>query len=337
MSESEYQGENLHFQSTFAFLDKQVNPNFSGENPLDEYMKCALVMFSSIRRFHPKAELTFVTNKPLPRVWLNRFNDIGCVNRVLPFDFNPPEGFIKSFQGALFRLDLLANLEGSKLNIVLDPDIVCVAQLPQEFATRFEDEIGVLDLGFHPAQIINGLSLIEQRDYQTRNSHPAPHLRHFGGELYVVPESKTMWLRNELQEVWGRNLQRFESNETYLITEEHILNFVFGKSKTLDLSGIGTRIWTTSKYRLIPKDVLKLVFWHLPSEKGYGFSGLYASMQAPDSWFFEADPESFRHKVAKIMSITGWGIYLRGKRLLKRLRMSVSAVFVATSPRDKVR
>jgi hypothetical protein len=337
MSRSEYQGENLHFQSTFAFLDNKVNPNFSGENPLDEYMKCALVMFASIRRFHPKAELTFVTNKPLPSVWLNKFNDIGCVNRVLPFNFNPPEGFIKTFQGSLFLLDLLANLEGNKLNIVLDPDIVCVAQLPKEFAAQFEDQVGVLDLGFHPAQIANGLSPIQQRDYQVRNSHPAPHLRHFGGELYVIPESKSVWLKNELQDLWRLNLDRFKSNDTYLITEEHILNFVFGKSKTIDLSGIGNRIWTTSKYRLIPKGVLNLVFWHLPSEKGFGFSALYSSMHSPDSWFFEADPESFKHKVAKTMSIAGWGTYIRGKRLVKRLGMSVSAAFVATIPRDKVR
>lgn len=320
MGGSGYLGENLHFQSTFAFLDKQVNPNFSGDNPLDEYMKCALVMFASIRRFHPKAQLTFVTNKPLSDSWLTKFSDIGCSNRVLPFEYNPPEGFTKSFQGALFLLDLLANLEGAKLNVVLDPDIVCVAQLPKDFSEHFENQIGVLDLGFHPDQVINGLSPSQQRDYQVQNLHPAPHERHFGGELYVVPASKAKWLRKELKEVWELNLKRFESKETYLITEEHILNFVFGKSQTFNLSGVGNRIWTTSRYRLIPEDVLCLVFWHLPSEKGYGFSKLYSSMQEQDSWFFGSDPEKFKSRVARIMSINGWGIYLRAKRLANRLK-----------------
>jgi hypothetical protein len=294
-------------------------------------------MFASIRRFHPQAQLTFVTNKPLSSFWLTIFNDIGCANRVLPFEFNPPEGFTNSFQGALFRLDLLANLQGDKLNIVLDPDIVCVAQLPYDFSERAGDKIGVLDLYFSPDQNINGLTLHEQREFQVKHSHPSPHLRHFGGELYVIPKSKIKWLKSELHQIWALNLNAFSSDQPYLITEEQILNFAIGKANTFDLSTFGARIWTTARYRLVPLGFRDLTFWHLPAEKGLGFSKMYDFVAEPNSWFFEATPDNFRDKVAKIMSIAGWEVLLRGKRLLKRLRMSATRAFVATRQKNKGR
>jgi hypothetical protein len=315
-----YQAENLHFQSAFAFLDSQVNPNFNGSNPEEAYMKCALVMFASVRRFHPNATLTFVTNKPLPQKWLERFSAIHCDNRVLPFEFKAPEAFISSFQGSLFLLDLLSNLEGSKLNIILDPDVICVSHLPEDFSLTIGDRIGVLEIESHPTQDINGLSPSEQREYQVANGHPKPHLNHFGGEIYVIPSSRLAWVKKEIYLVWNQNKENFLSGQMHLITEEHILNFVFGKTQTTNLSEIISRIWTATRYRSVPSNVSDLCLWHLPAEKGYGFEKIFNVLEDPESWFNLASGTMFRHMAAKSMSIHGWPALLKARRVLSRIR-----------------
>jgi len=320
MSESTYKGQNLHFQCPFAFLDNQVNPNLSGPNPVEEYMRCALVMFASVRRFHPRAKLTLVTNMPLSKSWLLKFASIDCENRVIPFEFKSPDGYMDSFQGSLFLLDLLSNLENSEVNVVLDPDIVCVSSLPEGFSREIANQIGVLDLAFDKDHTINGLSPRDQRDYQARNHHPSPHFSHFGGELYVIPASRSTWLKQEILEAWDQNMENFKSGQSYLVTEEHILNYVLGKTKTTDLSNIANRIWTAVKYRLIPEDIDSLAFWHLPSEKGFGFTKLYNLMSKPNSWFNLATNERFKRLAARTMSVSGWPPMLKACRVAKKLQ-----------------
>lgn len=313
----------LHFHVAFAFVDGQINPNYQGSDATQEYLRCALVLFTSIRKFHPSASCTMHTNVPLEENWLVRYQEVGCENKVTSFEHFPPPGFISTFQASLFLLDVLSNLPDSGLHVIVDPDVICVAPIPMSLSQGIGPRIGVLEMGFGKDQKINGLSPSEICLIEKMHGHANPNLKYFGGELFVVPGRMTSYIRSAIAKAWEISIQDFYSGKPHLTTEEHVLTYALSESDTFDLSNVGARIWTTSKYRLLPHNLKELALWHLPAEKEFGFRKMYQSTTNANAKLWQSGELEFRTRVARIMHLTGPGFLQKLLRLATKILRSL--------------
>ena len=306
--------DELHFVVPFAFIDGQVNPNLDSSDSYLDYLDCCVVLFSSIRRFYPNASISLYSNVAVPETWVTLLSHLDIDFKSIPFSFTPPTRFTTAFQGSLFLLDAISGLDRCQKHVLIDPDVVMVNRLPETFRKLDSNLIGVLELAIPQSFDMNGMSLNRQFEIQLNWGHPRPNHKYFGGEIYVIDGTQVARLTNEISKVWKKNLREFYAGRDYFRTEEHVLNYVLSQHDYFELRSHISRIWTSANYRLVPENYLDLTFWHLPSEKGFGFKKVARAALEQSSWFWTASDTDFRMILSRKMNVRGNTFILRLKR-----------------------
>lgn len=274
---------------------ESINPNIREqdyEKALETYYKCICVSFFALRKFNPIIKLIFITNcKPNDR-YLALLNSYGVELKLIEYSFMPPDHFGKIFKGSFYLLDAILNQENQTL--YLDPDILCVREIP--FQT-LNHNLMFLQMPFDEKENINGITRLQAHEifkkFSKKNSSFIQ--KHIGGECIFV-QNLTEELKSEILKLWKFNIVLARKNEDFLTTEEHFLSVIAGENIFRDLNFMTARIWTGFKYRLIPPTAVlrNLSLLHLPAEKSSGFIWLFRMIEKYPHFMMKMNERVFR-------------------------------------------
>jgi hypothetical protein len=290
------------------FLNMAVSatPNARSTGPdaaLREYGECLTVCFASLRRAVPDADLRLITNHPLPSYVTEPLKQWNVRTVIQPFTVTVPDALSTAFVGSLYYLDALRALE-TDVTVLLDPDVVCTAPLPPEVLSTSRD-IGALPLNYQVDREVNGLSRAQTMEVLARlNIRVVEPPLHWGGECYVIPLARRDELLEQVTAVWADTLAHFDGPLPTCRTEEHLFNCALSRMGAEPLTGIVKRIWTTHRHRTVDGGEHTIPLWHLPAEKGRGFTEVSRQALDPSSWFWTSNDEVFRRRIAKGMGMS---------------------------------
>ncbi|MCD5343524.1 hypothetical protein LR392_14965 [Arthrobacter sp. AK04] len=285
----------------FVRTEASQNPNLSvrtGEDPAEPYMRAMTVAFASIRRWNPDAKLELISNVPPELVHLRNLERVGVEYKSVPFDHRPPSGFTQRFSASLYMLDALA-ASTAEMTVLIDPDVLCIDRLNKMLP--LPHHAAALKMPFPPNEDINGLTRAQAGGLHAELGEPCDSPEHFGGEVYVVPQSQLGVLVERNEAAWALALRRRAADLPTFTTEEHILSYSLRGLPTQDLAGYVRRIWTTHRYRQVNGKESDLVLWHLPAEKDRGFRRLYPFALDRTSWFWQSERSEFVERSGKAM------------------------------------
>ena len=307
----------LVFSVAFAFLDYDISPNVASKDRIATYMRSLCVSVASVRRFYPAQSIRVFTNISIDEQFMSVLTRLNVENIIIPFTHIAPKGMLDRFQSALFLLDAIRNLEFDACHVLLDPDIVLVRELP--FEIEKSESVWALPLAYGLDEIVNGMSLRQQINWQASQGVLSPHGIHFGGEFQVIPGSQVTTLAARINEAWQYSLNDFASEKQHLYTEDQYLNYAYNFVEVSDASKIVARIWTAFNFRSIPANFRELNLWHLPAEKDDGFHRLFKLIEQPNSWFWNSTPDSFRLQMAIEMYLSQSNFLFKLKKICRKL------------------
>lgn len=288
----------------FVRVGDDQNPNLTSsgaESQLTAYYEAMIVAFGSVRRWNPDLRLALISNEPPPERYIPLFARLRVEFELVPFGHEPPPGFTDRFMGSLYMLDALA-ASFDRDSIFIDPDVVCIRELGPDLLDA-DDRVGVLPMDYSPAHDINGLTRNEAGVLHTLLGEPSSTPIHYGGECYVVPASVAPQVLERVQQAWQFSLIRARSNLSRFTTEEHVLSYAVRGLPTRSVDFAVRRIWTAARLRTVRGDESTLTFWHLPAEKGRGFSNVFEDAIDQSSWFWTSSQSEFTRNVAVAMGI----------------------------------
>lgn len=313
------EAEDINFVVYFAFVDNQVNVNLNTNKPLDSYRDTMIVHFSSLRRFYPASKIFLYTNKSVPINWTYFLNKLQIQNVVIEFEHNPPEKFLSKFQGSLFLLDVIDSFNENYSYVVIDPDVICVNTYNFLSLIKSSKLPSALNLKTPRDYQMNGFSLDDLKLLYKELNVVSKSMIYFGGEFYYLPGSSLVEIKEHLKFAWTISLRRFKEGSQHLKTEEHLMNFALNQMLKTEANSVIRRLWTSARFREVPIDFLKLDFWHVPSEKGRGFSDLKPFCEDAESWFWHSDEEEFRNTVAKYLHLNDHRLWDIMRRIIERI------------------
>ncbi len=260
-----------------------INPNISQAltDDSDNYFKCLIVSFTSIRKFNPKTQLVLATNKMPREEYLDVLTRLQIEVRIIEFVHDPIAFGVKRFRGCFYIFDVILNSTESTL--YLDPDVLCIADL-QEIEVICNNKIGIFPISIKSNYRMNGLTPTEARGLWEEFIHFAKakneitNFNLLGGEILYIPENFNLPLKQIIATFLMWNTTRAQEGRQFFPTEEHIFTNMLAGFKTVKLNPIISRIWTTKtfvKHQGNRGDIRNLKLWHLPSEKNRGFVEVY--------------------------------------------------------------
>lgn len=288
----------------FARVGSEQNPNVRASrlsDPAEPYFKAMTVAFASLRRWNPALSLLLITNEMPPTQYADSLGRLGVSIRMTEFEHRPPEGFAARFNASLYMLDAMAAC-ASQSTLFVDPDVLCIRPLDRMLQSVGE-RVGGLPIDYPLDHDINGLSRREAAKLHVLLGEPEQLAAHFGGECYVIPESKAEELRTRTELAWGLALTRHSSGLSRFTTEEHLLSYGLRAMPVARLDREVRRIWTAARYRTVTGAEDRLTLWHLPAEKDRGFITLYPSVLDADSWFWAAKQPDFARRAGRAMGM----------------------------------
>lgn len=314
------------FSAAFAFMHDAVNPNAIQSGSYSVYEECLLVLFTTLEEIYPHAGKRLYVNERPREAFSRELEEIRVEIRVIPFSFSPPQGFMNSFQASLFTLDVVKNLSSNDNNVLLDPDVV--ANREYDFSEIWQrDLICGFDCNFDADWNSNGLSLSEiQNIGDEMNFETKPH-KYLGGEFYAIPGSRVEELSFAITNLWAKNLDRWKAGKTYLRTEEHFLTLLLSQLDVHTPEGAIARIWTTPRYRRVPKAWRLIAFLHMPSEKSFGFRTAAKAIRGGK--FADKDENKRRDWVSKKFHLTSTFLSLAILRSIRKTRFRIIALLPA--------
>lgn len=287
----------------FVRIDPIQNPNLrarEGCDPAEPYFRSMVVAFASLRRWHPGADLQFISNAEPPKTYAEHFGRLGVEFKCVAFNHEPPAGFARHFTGSLYLLDALASLTAER-SVVIDPDVLCIGALNGMLDTG--QSVGVLNLGLAADENINGITRQQAGELHGELGEPADSPDHYGGEVYVIPKEHLGTILERCERAWDFTMERHTSGRMKFQTEEHILSYAVRGVPIHHLNEHANRIWTTHRHRRVNGRESQLSLWHLPAEKGRGFDALFVEAINPDSWFWTAPRDEFIDNCGRAMGL----------------------------------
>lgn len=256
---------------------------------LRTYYRCIIATFATLRRFNPRLTLVLATNVAPPDWMRRQLERLEARTRIVEaraIHLHPPGS---TFRTSFYLFDVLRRTEVLHGQAVafLDPDVVCTGPLQLELA---DGEVGFLPLPTMAEDSIKGVSLRELESAARGGSQGCP-LVHVGGEILAVTRAAHAGLIASVDEV----LASVKASGGGLFpTEEHVLTFVRGPHWR-SLRRVVARVWTSSRYRDVPPDLLERPLWHLPAEKTHGLKQVYLATRRPG--LGAMTDEALRHRL----------------------------------------
>lgn len=275
------------------------NRKESEEQQLDFYYRNICVNFASIRQFDRDIPLLLFTTEPVPMPYVVILLGLEVKIEIVAQIYLTKPNFSTKYLGSLFILDCIAVQKIDTLYI--DPDIVCITNIDKIIEN--ENNIVVYDTYGKP-ECENGIKTIQNFLNESLLTQEKIDT-YFGGEFYYIPKANLQEIREKIAFLWKTNDQAFQSGNTYLQTEEHILTLALRNMPNLQFTDSIQRIWTTRSYREVDPNFRSLTFLHLPAEKDSGFSNIYKEIfqnySLPDFSILEIDK---RESLFRMLHIT---------------------------------
>lgn len=295
----------------FARMPVTDSPNIravSDEKALHSYLKAMTACFASLRRWNPSAELLCVVDEPLPEPYVTILRTMNVGEITCPFEHRPPLGLARTFNASFYMLDAMRSVGELATSLTsaivfVDPDVLCVRSLDHMIAAA-GDGVGAYALPYGVNDDINGLTRQEAAVLSAvldgTGVEASPH---YGGELFVFSAADLTLILDRCERAFSLAIARFTEGLSRYTTEEHLLSYALRNTQIVDLSPYVRRIWTTRRYRNVRGDEHDLALWHVPAEKGRGFSKLYSAACDRTSWFWTWEEERFRKKAARMLQV----------------------------------
>lgn len=322
---------NLKIAIAFAAAPASDSPNSRANSDAAarlNYTKAMTVAFGSLRRFHPHAELSLVTDQAPENDFERILTSLGVTIRLREFKCRPPETFSDLFVASLYLIDAIDEMSGEESVLFVDPDILCLRNLDCLAADIGSNRLGLLPIPFARDKYVNGLSRLEASEISSVLSGGSRSLSlHYGGEFIYVGADCYQQFLNELHQTYQACLELHAKNRPHFVTEEHMVSHVARSMDVLAMSDAVRRVWTTRLTRDVRRDDLGLCIWHLPAEKGRGFTAIYPSVLDRSSWFWRLPDEDFRRKAAFELAV---------KRRINRV-VTDAAARIVTALRNRIK
>lgn len=267
-----FHADELHDSGVYA----QTLGDSSRISHADVYFDCAIVFFASLVVMKRKENRFFVLNPRgfslLTQDKLKIFKKLEVTIIILENSHLPPGKFGKKWKNQFFILDIINYFVPLNMNLfILDSDVICISSNQFNF-----DSYQVLGIQINQdADIeINGLKLLSyselSKDFFGQEYHGTP--TYFGGECYGIRSDQVSRFNSLLETAYKKNLQRIESNDSFVTEEAHLVSIIFqffeiNEASNTFMNRIWTQPWT---FRLVPIYWKNLVFLHLPAEKKTG-------------------------------------------------------------------
>jgi hypothetical protein len=284
----------------FARVDPRQNPNVRSTDG-DVYMKAMIVAFASLRRWNPTLELVLVTDTPIGESFGSLFESLGVEIRSVPFSHRPPEGLTTTFAASLYQFDAMGVCQNSTL--FLDPDILCVRPLTSLISAVGIDRVGALPIGYPVDRIVNGLSRRQAAAIHAALGESDDVPIHYGGECFAIPEGVREHVLSRSERAWQDSIELWKAGRLHLVTEEHVMSYALRGVDVLALDPYVKRIWTAARFRNVTGTEDGLALWHVPAEKGRGFSSLFGKAADRSSWFWTSKEAAWRSRAARSLGI----------------------------------
>jgi hypothetical protein len=291
----------MEIATCFAFVNDDQNPNVRGNEVRSQYLEAILCLFASASRWEPSASRVIYVDKRIPAEWFERLQRFDVNVIEVPFRHKQTSEFYHRFGGSLFTLDVMQHLQDYTL--LVDPDVLVMRPLGELFDFA-QGKLGVIPINYNSGADVNGLTLEEIREIHEELSllsHNAPS--HVGGEFLIMSADVRKRVVPLAQKIWVENILRYKRGQTYFRTEEHVFSAIAQHVPFVDISSFAKRIWTTSRLRTVSPSDHELSLWHLPAEKGRGFSSLHQVIEDDNSWFWQSGNADFVQNCGAVMGM----------------------------------
>jgi len=166
-------------------------------------------------------------------------------------------------------------------------------------------------LNLHPNSLdidVQGYALGKLLDianeFNIDQAQPMRDYIHCGGELVAMTGKKIKIFSRFIDQIYEKNLERFESGKDYFTTEEMIFSQAYRYLESFTSTNIIKRVWTEAeKYRTVDGTELNFTFLHLPAEKGTGFSKLFAQF---NNFLPFIDDENYFEKINTVFNFENY-------------------------------
>lgn len=270
-------------------------------NKFENYYKCMVVMFASVRKQYPEARLILFTNRNIPASYREKLDSLKVERMVIPDEHARyvSDPFINnSFPGCLFTLDVIEHAAASGLAgeiesiFLLDSDCLALSNLDkviEQLASN--DGIFGINLNYELSQDVNGqsrasLARIVNRLAGSSASTRVDAIDYYGGEFYGFSAQMLPVISSASARYWER-IKAGSADWGGTFTEEHILSLILSQMRDLVHvePGLIKRTWTADNFQNIDGSEDQYALLHLPAEKRNLFQSLYKA--------FEKDPVAF--------------------------------------------
>jgi hypothetical protein len=279
------------------------------------YWQCICVFFASSIRFNPQRQHVLFTNAAAPKIGdfdVNSFlKATGVATVQLPVTYRLPKGVFSSFGNQFYILDILKYAAQSGFDsplFVFDSDCVWIRSAEQmELALDSADAL-TYDLGYAAEHCENGLtgSAMAQIAQNCGTPCGGDFIRYFGGEAFGATPIAIRNLAGRIDHLWDENLRLIRDGSPNINEEAQFLSILYSHLGYTagTFNPYIKRIWTTFHHSTANSHDLKLLLWHLPSEKRTGLTDLFQDMRMPNSSFWRLPVgEPFRGYVARKVGI----------------------------------
>lgn len=267
------------------------------------YWQCAIVMFSSSKKFNPNAKHLLFTNKiNIPQEYNIMLKKLGVNIINIEMKYQTPKDFYYRFRNTFYMFDVINYLaENCTVKdeiIILDSDCVWLDSYTEILKDIKKYKLLNYNLKYSTTYKISDLT---RQDYKTIYQEMLKteiyiYPSHFGAEIIACDYQTIKNISKEIDPIWKNILYRFKNNEKKFVTEEHVLSYIFFKLNLTQgyAEKYLKRIWTIPKINNIYGNELNYIIWHLPAEKNRGFVNVFNSLVKDNSKFWNLNKSEFQ-------------------------------------------
>ena len=271
------------------------------------YWRTIAVLCASIKRARiPQLDILVCTNETPPSD-ISYILDSCGVSFIHPhFSFQPPKLFA-AFSGAFYLFDCMNHCRQTFSNddifVFIDPD--CIVMNNLEIIRHYSHQWPLIgyELEIEKDCKVNGCSrndlLAFLHTMKDNSILEAP--KYFGGELFIVNGEALHSICNIIDRVWRLNTINFQSGNTTLKTEEHVISIAL--ALCAERVGIGNaiikRMWTRPSLRNVSAEDREYSIFHLPAEKRFAFQQLFYLIESDLRNLVNLSDNEFGDLVAK--------------------------------------
>lgn len=282
-------------------------------NKFENYYKCMVVMFATVRKQYQEARLILFTNRDIPSAYQEKLDSLKVATTVIPDNharYVSDPYISNSFPGCLFTLDVIEHAAVSGLAgeietiFLLDSDCLALNSLDnviEQLASQ--DGIVGINLNYELSHDVNGQSRASLADIFNRLADSSGSTRvdaidYYGGEFYGFSAKMLPIISSATARYWDL-IKQSPADWGNMFTEEHILSLIFNGMRDLIRvqPGIIKRTWTADNFQNIDGREDQYAILHLPAEKRNLFQSLYKAFEKDRAAFLHMPDEELRRVV----------------------------------------